>query len=193
MQLVVGGLVPGPEVIVILQSDVELRARIALLRAAGPDAAFGPLPTSLLRAAQQEVLGEALIAFEAGRLALTVPTRAEQQRERERLLSGAGERSVAREVFERLGVTSLELDTMAQRRLTVSEFLEANLVGAGELSEAALRRAYDAEEHPYHDRPFEEVREALRALLTQRAVEQAVARWVEGLKQRVPHRVLVAY
>ena len=73
-------------------------------------------------------------------------------------------------------------------------FMVNALVGDnGLLVSIKARRAYDTAEHPFHDRPFPEVREALRGYLAQRALEQAVARWVDGLKQRVPYRVLVGY
>ncbi len=193
VQIVVGGLAPGPSVILILQSDVELRARLSLLRAAGEAIALGPLSAELLRATQQELLGEALIATEASRLALAVPTKLAQQRARQRLVDGAGGREAVFSLLDRLGVTSAELDAIALRRVVVSDFLDANLAGTMDLTTTELERAYDAADHPFHDRPFEEVREALRGYLAQRSLEQAVGRWVEGLKQRVPHRVLVSY
>ncbi len=192
VQIVVGGLAPGPTVIMILQSDVELRARLSLLRGVGAAAALGPLSIELLRATQQELLGEALIASEASRLALAVPTRQAQQRERLRFVNGAGGREM-QTVLDQLGVTARELDAIVQRRVVVSEFLDANLAGTSDLSPTELQRAYDAGDHPFDDRPFEEVREALRGYLAQLALQRAVARWVDGLKQRVPHRVLVTY
>lgn len=193
VQIVVGGLAPGPSVILILQSDVELRARLSLLRAAGEAAALGPLSADLLRATQQELLGEALIASEAARLALAVPTTQAQLRERQRLVVSAGGRDLVFRFLDRLGVTTAELDAIARRRVVVSDFLDANLVGTLELTPSELQAAYETAEHPFRDRPFAEVREALRGYLAQRALEQAVGRWVEGLKQRVPHRVLVSY
>ncbi len=193
VQIIVGGLAPGPGVILILQSDVELRARLSLLRAAGESAALGPLSADLLRATQQELLGEALIASEAARLSLAVPTRERRMREHERLVVGAGGRELVLGVLARLGVTASELDAIALRRAVVSDFLDANLVGTMELTPSEVERAYKTADHPYRDRPFSEVREALHSFLAQRSLEQAVGRWVEGLKERVPHRVLVTY
>lgn len=193
VQVVVGGLAPGPGVILILQSDVELRARMALLRAAGEAQALGPLPADLLRAAQAELLGEALIALEAERLALAAPTQQAVLRERQRLVMGAGGRDLVFSFLDKLGVTMGELDATARRRVIVSSFLEANLVGTADLTVPELERAHERGDHPFRDRPFDEVREALRGYLAQRSLEQAVGRWVEGLKQRIPHRVLLGY
>jgi len=193
VQIVVGGLAPGPGVILILQSDVELRARLSLLRAAGEAAALGPLSADLLRATQQELLGEALIALEAARLSLASPKHDAQLRERQRLVAGAGGRNLVFGLLARLGVTMAELDAIALRRVVVSDSLDANLVGTTELTPGELQRAYEVADHPFHDRPFEEIRDALRGFLAQRSLEQAVGSWVEGLKARVPHRVLVSY
>jgi len=193
VQIVVGALAPGPGAILILQSDVELRARFSLLRGAGEAAALGPLRAELLRATQKELLGEALIASEAQRLSLAVPGRNAVMRERQRFLTNTGGREAVLALLARLGVAASELDAIALRRVVVSDFLDANLAGTSELTPGELSRAYETAEHPFHDRPFEEVRDALRGFLAQRALEQAVSRWVEGLKQRVPHRVLVSY
>lgn len=193
VHVVVGALAPGPNVILILQSDVELRARLSLLRGAGEAAALGPLSAELLRATQQELLGEALIASEAQRLSLAVPASNAVLRERQRFVTSAGGREVVFGLLNRLGVSLKELDAIALRRVVVADFLNANLAGTAELTPAEVDRAYEVAEHPFKDRPLSEVRDALRAFLAQRALEQAVSRWVEGLKQRVPHRVLVAY
>lgn len=65
---VIGGSAPGPSVDVILRSDVELRARIALSGQSERATGFEPLPLPLLRAALDQLVGEALIAREAERV-----------------------------------------------------------------------------------------------------------------------------
>src|SRR4051812_10009330 len=57
---VVGGLAPGKGVISVYRSDVELRARLSLLRAGADGSALGNLPSSLLGASLDELVGEAL-------------------------------------------------------------------------------------------------------------------------------------
>jgi len=91
---VVGGSGPGTGIDVVLQSDVELRARISLSgRTEGP-LELGPLPTSSLGASLNEIVGELLIAREARRVQAATPSAAAIERERKRLAvtAGGGER-----------------------------------------------------------------------------------------------------
>ncbi len=190
---VVGGLAPGKGVVTLLRSDVELRARLSLLRAGSEAAALGPLPERLLRAVRDELLGEALLAVEATRLGIGAPSRSDIARERQRMVRGAGGAQVVSRVLSMLGVNARELDQMAARRAQANAFMEANLAGASEVTQAEIDRAYESEDHPFRDRPLEEAREPLRALLAQRRLEEAVARWISGLAERVPHRLLTDY
>lgn len=190
---VVGGLVPGEGVISIMRSDVELRARMALAGAGAADAAYVPLPAALLRATLEELLGEALIAAEAQRLSLEAPTNEELAAEQARLVQRAGGQQKLTELMRVHGVTQRELQAIVRRRATVSAFLRANLEGTLEVTPNELERAYKTEEHPFRDQPFEQVSDALRVWVAQRRLEQSVARWVESLRERTPHRVLVTY
>ncbi|MDB4989820.1 MAG: hypothetical protein JWN04_4998 [Myxococcaceae bacterium] len=190
---VVGGLAPGPHVISIFRSDVELRARLAILREREVAVALRPVPDNVLRASLSELLGEALIAVEAARLNLAPPSELALADERARLL-GQGERAVAtRALLDALGVSARELDAWIERRATVNGFLQANLEGTLEASSSELERLFKTEPHPFRDQTFEDARPRFAAWLTQRRMEQAVSRWVQSLTQRTPHRVLVAY
>jgi hypothetical protein len=190
---VVGGLAPAEGVISILRSDVELRARIALAGAGATEPAFAPLPAALLRASLAELVGEALIASEAQRLALEAPSSDELASERNRLTLRAGGAARLTALLDALGVSKRELGVVIKRRAIVSGFLKANLEGTLEVTPAELARAYDAEDHPFRDRPLEEVAEPLRQWLAQRRLEQSVSNWVESLRGRTAHKVLVEY
>ncbi|MDB4974930.1 MAG: hypothetical protein JWN48_3271 [Myxococcaceae bacterium] len=190
---VVGGLAPGPGVISILRSDVELRARMAILREREVEVALGPVPDNVLRASLSELLGEALIAAEAARLNLEPPSGLALADQRARLL-GQGERAVAtRALLRALGVSARELSAWVERRAVVNGFLEANLEGTLEASSSELERLFKSERHPYRDLPFDEARTPFAAWLAQQRMEQAVQRWVQSLTERTPHRILVAY
>jgi hypothetical protein len=177
----------------LLRSDIELRARLSLLRAGADSAAFGPLPSSLLRASLDEAIGEALIASESQRLSLTRPSAEDVRLERQRLALGVGGEAKLTELVRTLGVEPRELDAMAERRAVVRAFLTANLEGTLEITPSELQKAYLEPGHPFADEPFDVVREQLRAWLVQRRIEAAVARWVESLRQRTPLRRLVTY
>lgn len=190
---VVGALAPGAEALSIYRSDVELRARLALLRAGADDAAYGPLPPSLRKASLEEAIGEALIAWESARLSLARPSAEEVRRERQRLALGVGGEPRLQALTRAFGVEEAELEGMALRRAVVSDFLAANLEGTLEVTPLELERAYAESAHPFGAEPLDAARDKLRAWLLQQRLQAAVARWVESLKQRTPVRRLVSY
>jgi hypothetical protein len=190
---VVGGLAPGKGVISIYRSDVELRARLSLLRAGAREVAMGPLPDSLLGASLDELVGEALVASEASRLSLVKPGADQVKGERQRLSWSVGGEAELQSLVRPLGVSESELMAVAERKAVVSGFLAANLEGTLDVSPLELAKAYNEEEHPFRGEPFEAVRDQLRAWLAQRRMEVAVGRWVDSLKQRVPMRRLANY
>lgn len=190
---VVGGLAPGKGVISIYRSDVELRARLSLLRAGAGEAALGHLPSSLLGASLDELVGEALVATEAARLSLARPTREQIAKERQRLSLGVGGEASLQSFAHGFGVGEGELSRIAERKAVVSGFLAANLEGTLDVSASELEKAYADHGHPFGDQPFESVRDQLRAWVIQRRVQAAVGRWVESLRQRTPSRRVVSY
>jgi hypothetical protein len=189
----VGGTTPGEGVLVILRSDVELRARLSLLAAGVPDAARVPLAGPLLKATLEELLGEALIAIEAERLGLAAPNAGELAAARQALVPASASGQAFRELLASLSVSSTELDEIARRRAVVGGFLAANLEGMLTPSESDLVRAFQTEDHPFRAEPLASARERFSAWLAQKRLREAVARWVLSLKERMPHRVLAAF
>lgn len=184
----VGGTTPGEGVSIILRSDVELRARLALLASGASDPANTRLPPELLQATLDELVSESLVALEALRLSLTPPTAAELKTQRDAL--ALGDTEGLRRLVSALGVLPSELDAIARRRAVVGSFLAANLEGTVSPSEADITRAYEAGQHPFGDEPLELVRDRLAAWLSQQRLREAVSRWVRSLRERTPHRVL---
>jgi len=87
---VVGANAPTAGADVVLRSDVELRARLLLAaETVGGELPIGPLPEALLSASLQEIIGELLIAREARRVQIALPTPADAQREKDRLVRSA--------------------------------------------------------------------------------------------------------
>jgi len=189
----VGGLTPGPQVIAILRSDVELRARLWLAREGSLERALGPLPAALLHASLQELVGEALIAVEAGRLSLSGPSGQALAIERRRMLGSDAAAAPTRALLRVLAVDERELSGWVERRAIVSGFLQANLEGTLDIAPAELERLFGTESHPFQGLSFAEARERFAAWLTQQRTQQAVARWVQSLMQRTPHRIHADY
>jgi hypothetical protein len=184
----VGGKTPGDGVTTILRSDVELRARLALLGSGASDPTRTQLPPELLQATLDELVSESLVALEALRLGLTPPSAAELKTQRDALALGDAEG--LRRLISVLGVLPVELDAIARRRAVVGSFLAANLEGTVAPSDADVVRAYESGEHPFRDEPLDQARNRLAAWLTQQRLREAVARWVRSLRERTPHRVL---
>ena len=190
---VVGGTAPGPGVDVVLSSDVELRARIALSSRVAGSAASVPLPGDLRAAALEQIVGELLIAREAERVRVASPTEAELRAERDRLEAEAGSADRLRALMRRLGAGQEELAAVVRRRALVGGFMRANLEGITVVTDAEIDRAYAAGDHPFADRPLPEVREGLRAWLSRLALDRAVRRWIGVLRARTPVTVMVRF
>ena len=190
---VVGALTPGPRTVVILRSDVELRARLGLLRASNVARALGPLPEGLLAASLRELVGEALIAVEAARLSFASPLPAALVEERTRLVGTGDAARECVELLAALGVVERELARWVARRAAVRGFLQANLEGTLEVSDAELERSFTSDPHPFAGLALEAVRTRYAAWLAQQRMRTAVEGWVQSLTQRTPHRVLVSY
>lgn len=188
----VGGTGPGSGSVVVLRSDVELRARLRLSGRMDrlPTA---PLPRALLAVALDEIVGEVLIALEADRLRAARPGASDIERERAQLSEQAGGAARLTELMRFLGADRSEIDAIAERRAYVDGFLRANLEGSTVVSDAQVQRAYDAGEHPFVGRPLDDVREVLRAWLAREILERDVRRWVEVLRSRTPVRVVARW
>lgn len=181
---VVGAAAPGPAADVVLQSDVELRARLSLLSRAEEPSELSPLPRSLLRATLAEIVGELLIAREARRLQAATPSSNDVERERVRLLRAAGGQGRVAELLLALSAGEDELLAIARRRALVAGFLSANLEGVTEITDAALDQALLAEPALLEDRTREQARAELRARLSREALDRTIARWVAVLRAR---------
>lgn len=180
---VVGALAPGPGTDIVLHSDVELRARLALAAETGSgELAIGQLPEALLNASLQEIIGELLIAREARRVQIALPTTADAQREKDRLVRSAGGVVRAATLLSDLGAREDELDTIAKRRVLVAAFLRVNLEGVTTVTQAELEQALSSRSEGMS-------LEQLRADLAKAALERAVKRWVVMLRARIPVRV----
>jgi len=172
---------------------VTFAARLRLAGRSRGELPLGPLPEELLRATLNEIVGQTLIAREAERVRVSPPTSRDVARQEAQLADLAGGAARLSALMRALGVRREELTAVARRRATVRRFLSANLEGAAVVTEEEVERAYEAGDHPFIGQPFEEVREAMRVLLVRRALDRAVARWVNILEQRTPLRLLAPY
>lgn len=189
---VVGGTGPGPEVDIVLRSDVELRARITL----GPRAhglPQGQLPAALLQVTLREIIGELLIAREARRVQAASPAAADVERERRRLEQSAGGPERLTALLAQQSAEPSEVMAIAKRRAQVVAFLSANLEGASVVTDSEVERAFAEDPARFEGRTLPEVREVLRARLSAQALEATIERWVHVLEARTLTRIFANY
>ena len=205
---VVGGSEPGDPARTILRSDVELRARLSLLRHDAQRALLGELPNSLLGATLEELLGEQLIAAEAERVQIAPPRPNEIAIEKLTLERESGGRRAVQELLEQLDASQRELLELARRRALISAFLRANLEGATLVTEAEIdQRLHDDAmlglAEPNADvvqadpkvaaRAQAQLRAAVRATIAKEALARNIERWVRVLRARTRVRVFAVY
>jgi hypothetical protein len=188
----VGGPSARPGVAVILRSDIYLRARITLSRESS-EPPTGPLPSPLLAAALEEVIGEVLIEREADRLRAARPSEAEIDRERRRLERQAGGAERLEALLAAEAIAREEIEAIARRRAYAGAFLRANLEGNATVSDAQVERVYESGAHPFAGRPIDDVREPLRLWIAQRVLRRDVRRWIEVLRSRTTVRVVAPW
>jgi len=140
------------------------------------------LPEALREASLQEIIGELLIAREAKRVQISLPTTADAQREKDRLVRVTGGAVRTATLLSDLGAREEELDVIARRRVLVAAFLRVNLEGVTTVTQAELEQALSSRREGTS-------LEQLRADLAKAALERAVKRWVVMLRARIAVRI----
>lgn len=189
----VGAEVPGPTVTMILHSDVDLRARLALLRGRPTNLPLQPLPIGVLSAALEELIGEALLLREAERVRLGEPGRAEVRAERGRIVEASGGEAKIITLLRALQAGPEALDRMAERRATVVRFMQASLEGSASVTDAQVARVFEGGAHPFVGHELEDIREPLRSWISQSMLQRAVRRWIRALASRTPVKRVAGY
>ncbi|HEX7477507.1 MAG TPA: hypothetical protein VF331_06850 [Polyangiales bacterium] len=193
LAVLIGGSGPGEGVEVILRSDVELRARLSLLRDDAERALTAALPSGLLSATLSELIGEALIAREAERVQIATATAADVQREKQRLIVGAGGAAQLGALLTKLGASEAEIDTLARRRAVAAAFLSANLEGAMLVTDGEVEQRYQADPASFAGLDPQKARDLIRASLRSEALNRNIERWVRVLSARTPLRVFAHF
>jgi hypothetical protein len=189
---VIGGSSAGPDVDVILRSDVELRARILLSGERGR-LVEGAISGYWLAQALEQMVGEALIAREAERVRVATPTEIDQRAERTHLEELAGGSQMLATVMALMRVSQAELTEMVRRRALVAVFLTANLDRVTVITDAEIERAYEHAKDQLGGRSLDETREMIRVQLAREAMQSTVAQWVASLRARTTVNVVADY
>ena len=190
---VLGGADPLDTPRPILQSDVELRARLALLGRDADRGMHAPLPHSLLRATLDELIGEQLIAIEAERVQIPAPRADDVGHELAIIERDAGGAEVIAELLSRTDAARADLEAMALRRAMVGAFLRANLEGVTVVTEAEVDDRLRAEPERFVGEQAASVRAAVRAVLAREALARNIGHWVRVLRARTRVRVFAVF
>jgi hypothetical protein len=191
---IVGSTVPQPGTsIVILRSDVTLRARMLLLGRGGDRTLDDPVPDSLLGVVLRTLIDEALIALEARRIDLPPPSAAALQVERARLHASVGGENRLKLLLSRVGVTPVELAAIVERRARVAAFLELHLGGENLVAEHEVKKRFAEGNHPFVGMSYEDAAAPLRVMMVDERIVQAVAEWVAILRERTPVLIRADY
>jgi hypothetical protein len=182
----VGGSATGPNVDIILRSDVELRARIRVSGANIETSPSGPIPNALLDASLNEIIGEYLIAREAVRLKIKRPSPAKVTDELHRIEQTAGGPARLRSLLNAFSVSQAEIEEVAQRRALVAAFLSLNVSDATIITDAQIEGAYKQADEKIKQQDATLAADLLRARLTRNAIDQTVASWIKVLRARTP-------
>lgn len=175
----------------ILLSELDLEARVTLIRQGGVRAAVvADLGLDVLKEMLGHVINQRLGEREANRLQ-TVRISAESQLEAyEEFVRQIGGEAAFQDFLQAHEASAQRVMTILERDLKVTQFLADKISMSARISEADARDFYDADPQRFGTRPFEDVRSAIIAMLTRDKVKELSAQFFEELKERAEIRVL---
>lgn len=172
---------------VVMSSEVEIAARLALLERRASDRAVSE---GLRRAVLDQLVSETLVYREAERLALSEVSADDVARGREALAARVGSAEILERFVADNHLSAAEVSQLVSRRVVVERFVQTNVRAGIEVSDEEVAREYARTDHPFVGRPLDEVRDALRAWLVETRFRAALERWVRALRGRGSVRVL---
>lgn len=182
----------GRDVRLVTAFELEVEARLLLAERAHSvrGATTGDLPAELLETTLQTTISHLLIEAEAARLQLVSVSRDEieaERRQSEERISGEN----ALERFQRAtGAPDDLLSSIYRRRALVTAFIQQNIQLSTRATEEQVEAVYESGDHPFGDRPLEEIRGALEAFITARSQRERLAEWLEDARARSRIRLI---
>ena len=136
------------------------------------------------------IINQRLGEQEANRLQ-TVRMTAESQLEAyEEFVRQIGGEAAFQDFLQAHEISAQRVMTILERDLKVTQFLADKISMGARISEADARDYYDANPQNFGNRPFEEVRGAITAMLTRDKVKELSAQFFTDLKERAEIRIL---
>ena len=167
---------------IILRSDLILAARVDAIRVFGKEGMTSEITDEILSRVLREEEGSQIIYKEAMKYDVVAVREEDILRVRDELAARIGGPAELEKWLQAIGVSAETLRSYLHRQLVVEGFINFKKSEAAPLDDAELNRIYESGEHPYVDRPFDEIKEKLRSYEQARRTTAAIQAWKKELR-----------
>ena len=175
---------PGGETRVVTLSKLREEARIAMVSRGATDAAFRPLDGPALRAALQWVVDQILLFDEVTRLRVFEVDRTEVLGELRRFKEKFARPEDFRAFLDDNELTKEELMAVLRRMLRVQHYLDSRVMRTARVADADVEAYYSAHRSDFGGLTLDQVKEPIRARLSEDRIQAEVRSVVGDLRAR---------
>ena len=175
---------PGGETRVVTLSKLREEARIAMVSRGATDAAFRPLDGPALRAALQWVVDQILLFDEVTRLRVFEVDRTEVLGELRRFKEKFARPEDFRAFLDDNELTKEELMAVLRRMLRVQHYLDSRGMRTARVADADVEAYYSAHRSDFGGLTLDQVKEPIRARLSEDRIQAEVRSVVGDLRAR---------
>jgi hypothetical protein len=182
----------GAELHIVTLVELNLEARLVVAeRTAALNSALNvEITPGLQESVLRGIINELLMVAEAQRLELAALRPDEIAEERAALANRLGG-PAGLALFEQLTGAPTELiNAIVQRRVVARRFIQRNIRSVTPVSAADVETLYRSGDHPFRDRPLEEVRSSLEAILVAQQRQERLTEWLAEARRRSRVRIL---
>jgi hypothetical protein len=181
---------PGGEVRVVTLSKLREEARIVLVSRGANDAAFRPLDAPALKASLQWYVDQILLFDEAARLRVFEVDRTEVLGELRRFRERFARPEDYRTFLEANELSEEELMAVLRRTLRVQHYLDGRVMRTARVGDAEVETYYRAHRTDFGGMSLEQVKDPIRAHLSEERVQAEVKSLVADLRARSDVRLV---
>jgi hypothetical protein len=176
---------------VVTLTELEVETRVTVISRVGAEAAGAPIPPETLARSLDWLIAEHLLQLEAEGLAVAAVEPAEVTKAVAAFRDRFPDVAAYRRFLERNELTEVELGRILRRSLLVARYLDSRARLAVTVTEADVRKAYEARKAALSGRSFEEARPALAREVEAEKREALLRAMVADLRARADVRILV--
>lgn len=141
-------------------------------------------PQRLLDAVLETIVSHLLIEEEAAELELVTLSDAEVAAERAALEQRLGGPGSLERFRQATGAPAELIDSIVRRRALVAAFIRRNLQAGASVTDLDVEEAYRRGDHPFGNRPLDEIRPALEAYLVATRQREQLSQWLREARRR---------